>query len=635
VTGGGRVDNKKYGAQEQGVYTPNETRISVLRLGFTLIFIVFAIRLFSMQILSGDTYKTRAESIMRRTTVIPAQRGEIFDREYKTALVYNTDTFAVSVSPAEVPQNKWEELFQNLSRILKMSAESLERKIPNQYRYSYQSVEIAGNVQYETIAALAERRDRLPGVSWQSKPIRSYSNTGSISHVIGYLGDITRDELTMLYNRGYVSGDMIGKTGIEREYDELLRGKEGFETRVVDVRGREVLKSGGVTNENPQMGKNLVLTIDSKIQLLAEKALGQRLGAAVVLRPATGEILAMVSYPWFDPDIFNRNDASAQFQALLNDPRNPLINRAIQSSYPPGSTFKVVMSAGILDSQVFPPEQTINCEGEMDFGGRTWKCHVHKPGHGRLNLRRALAQSCDIYFWVTGRDSMGVERIVEYAHEFGFGETTGIDLPGELAGVIPTPQWKERRYHERWQGGDTMNMSIGQGFTLVTPLQMANMTAMAVNDGVIYKPHILKEVRDPVTGAVENSVRPEVLRKSDIPHEVFQTVRENMRSVVSEGTAQYPMNIRSVQIAGKTGTSEIGLADRWHAWFAAFAPYETDNPEERVVVSVIVEAANPWEWWAVYASALIFQGIFADQTYEEAAAALGFQYLMPAQARRE
>jgi penicillin-binding protein 2 len=234
-----------------------------------------------------------------------------------------------------------------------------------------------------------------------------------------------------------------------------------------------------------------------------------------------------------------------------------------------------------------------------------------------------------------GRDHLGVERIVSYAREFGFGETTGVDLPGEIPGFIPTPQWKDRRFHERWLGGDTMNMSIGQGYTLVTPIQMANMTAMVVNDGKIYQPHILKEVRDPVSGAVERNIQPAVVHESDIDPKVFEQVRRNMRSVIGEGTAQFPLNIKSVQIAGKTGTGEVGVQDRWHSWFSAYAPYETADPEERVVVSIIVEAVNPWEWWAPYASAIIFQGIFAGQSYEEAVQTLGFQYLMPVQGRRE
>jgi penicillin-binding protein 2 len=360
------------------------------------------------------------------------------------------------------------------------------------------------------------------------------------------------------------------------------------------------------------------------------------MGAVVVTRPATGEVLAMVSYPWYDPNLFNRSNAASEYQALTNDPNKPFINRAIQSSYPPASVFKIPISAGILNEESFPQDKTIECPGEIRYGDRDWRCHIRRPGHGYLNLQRALAQSCDVYFWVAGRDYLGVERIVAYAKEFGFGEVSGIDLPGEIAGFIPTPQWKDRKFHEKWLGGDTMNMSIGQGYTLVTPIQMANMVSMVVNNGVVYRPYLLKEVRDPLSGAVIRTTRGEVLRKTtDIKDEVYRTLRRNMRSVISEGTAQYPLNIKAVEIAGKTGTGEVGLADRWHSWFTAFAPYETSNPEERIVVSVIVEATNQWEWWAPYASAIIFQGIFAQQSYEEAVQALGFQYIMPIQTRRE
>ncbi|MDR3334547.1 MAG: penicillin-binding protein 2 [Treponema sp.] len=621
-----------------------EKRITLLRILFIVIFLIYAWRLFSMQILSGEEYRRQAQDISRRVTIIPAQRGEIYDRTFNQPLVLNTDSFAVSITPAEVPPGEIPTLIKKVARILEIPSEYIDRRIPPQYYYLYQPVEVAANVSFTTIATLAEQVDTLPGVSWQSKPMRNYVDIGSLSHIIGYVGDITRDELTMLYNKGYHQGDLIGKAGIERQYDELLRGKEGQETRTVDVRGRRV--SGDQSGrEPPVMGKNLVLSIDWRIQQLVEKALGKRIGAAVVLRPTTGEILAMVSYPWYDPNLFNRNDMGSEYQTLINDPNKPFLNRAIQSSYPPASTFKIVMTTGILAEKVFPPEQTVDCLGELTYGDRLWRCHIRKPGHGHLNLQQGMAQSCDIYYWTVGRDYLGVERIVSYARDYGYGELTGIDLPGEISGFIPTPQWKDRRFHERWVGGDTMNMSIGQGFTLVTPLQMADMVAMVVNDGVIYTPHILKEVRDPLTGVVEQSISPTVLHTSDIDPAVFRGVRRDMRGVISDGTAKPVLDIEAVTIAGKTGTAEVGLQNQWHSWFTAFAPYETADPDERVIVSVIVEAANPWQWWGTYASAIIFQGIFANQTYEEAAQTLtlekrrlGLSYTtppLPGQGRRE
>ncbi|HCM26047.1 MAG TPA: penicillin-binding protein 2 [Treponema sp.] len=624
------LDYRKRVGEERPVF-----RINALQYGYLAIFIIYGIKLFSMQIMSGDFYKDKAKNIARRMTVTPAQRGEIFDRNYNLPMVLNIDSFAVNIIPAEIPDEKKGEVFASLSELLNIGIQQIERKVPKSSYHLYQAIEVVSSVPIDTIARISERIDELPGVAWKSKPVRNYVETGSFSHIIGYVGDITKEELKVMYNRGYASGDVIGKTGIERQYDDILRGKDGNEIKVVDVRGRSISGDEQTIETSPVMGKNLVLTIDRSIQLLAEKALGERMGAVVVTRPSTGEVLAMVSYPYYDPNVFNSTSGGSAYQTLLEDPNKPFLNRAIQSHYPPASTFKVVMTTGILAEKSFPPEKTIDCDGELLYGDRIFRCHIRRPGHGPLNLQEALGESCDVYFWTTGRDFLGVERIVSYAKDFGFGQATGIDLPGEIAGFVPTPQWKERKFHEKWLGGDTMNMSIGQGYTLVTPLQMADMVAMVVNDGVIYQPHILKEIRDPVSGAIIKSAKPVVLHKSDIDSALFETVRENMRYVVKEGTAEFPVNIKSVEIAGKTGTGEVGLADRWHSWFTAFAPYETDVPEERVVVSIIVEASNQWEWWAPYASAIIFQGIFAQQSYEDAVKTLGFQYLMPARERRE
>ncbi|MDR2149426.1 MAG: penicillin-binding protein 2 [Spirochaetaceae bacterium] len=611
---------------------PTEKRIVAIQCLCITLFGIYMFKLFSIQVLSNEQYQKQAHNITRRITNIPAQRGEIFDRQRLAPLVMNADAFAVSVVPGEVPPGELSPLIDRLAVLINIPRDRIDQKIPPEYFHLFQPIEIAMNVPFETIARIAEVVDILPGVSWQSKPMRNYIDMRSLSHVVGYVGDITQGELTMLYNRGYQRGDVIGKSGIEKQYDEILRGLSGQEIRTVDVKGRRV---GQVERESPVTGKNLVLTIDREIQNLVEKALGERIGAAVVLKPSTGEILALVSYPWYDPNIFNQV-LDTEYQNLIKDPNKPFLNRVIQSSYPPASTFKIVMTTGVLAEHAFPTDQTVNCLGELSYGDRLWHCHIRKPGHGYLNLQQAMAQSCDIYYWIVGRDHLGIENIVTYALEYGYGEVTNVDLPGEIAGFIPDPQWKERRFHESWVAGDTMNMSIGQGYTLVTPLQMANMVAMVVNDGVIYQPHLLKEIRDPLTDTVEESIEPQVLHKTNtISPDIFRQVRHDMRTVISEGTARFPLNIRSVQIAGKTGTGEIGIADRWHSWFAAFAPYQTSNPDDRIVLSIIVEAVNKWEWWAPYASAIIFQGIFANQSYEEAVTSLGLEYLMPVQGRRE
>jgi len=598
------------------------------------LFVVYAGFLFFLQVAKGNEYRSKARSIAQQATVLPAQRGEIYDRSYTLPLVINTDSFAVELIPAELSADRRDDVFQRLSRVLGIPVEEINKRVPPAYYHLYQPIEILSPVPYETIAAIAERLDEFPGVSWYAKPVRNYLETGSISHVLGYVGDITRDELKLLYNQGYQSGDVIGKAGIEKQYDKDLRGKDGLEYKTVDVRGKSVQTGeGGIVP--PVQGSNLVLTIDSSIQTIAEKALGQRMGSVVVLKPSTGEILALVSYPWYNPNIFTGIGAGSAYAKLLADPNTPLLDRVIQSSYPPASTFKTVLTAGILEEKAFPPDKKILCQGEVSYGDRVFRCWVRKPGHGWLDLKGALAQSCDIYFWQVGRDYLGVERIVNYAKEFGYGKATGIDLPGEIEGFVPTPQWKERRFHESWVGGDTMNLSIGQGYMLVTPLQMADMMAMVVNDGRVYRPHVLKEVRDPVSGAVSRIVEPETILTSSISKDTFATIRDNLRAVITEGSAKFPVSTKAVLVAGKTGTAEVGLHDRWHSWFASFAPYDYKDPSEAIVVVVMVEASNPWEWWAPYASNIIYQAVYGHQSYDEAVDTLGLRYLVPRQDRVE
>ena len=489
------------------------------------------------------------------------------------------------------------------------------------------------NVPFETIANIAENRTDLPGVSWSSRPMRNYVETGSLSHILGYVGEITQEEINVMYNQGYTRGSIIGKTGIEKQYDALLQGVPGSESRTVDVRGRIISDAPIITP--PQMGKNLVLTIDTRIQTLAEKTLGERVGAVVVLRPATGEILALVSYPYFDPNIFSTDDAAAEYLKLAENPDKPLLNRAVAASYPPGSTFKIIMAAAMLNEKTLSPLEKIECEGKLLYGNRIFHCHVHEPGHGWLDLKNGLAQSCDVYFWTLGRDYLGIDKIAKYATLFGIGKNAAIDLPSQSSGFMPTAEWKERRYHERWLGGDTMSASIGQGYVLATPLQVANMMAMVCNSGIIYKPHLLKEVRDPVTNDVIEEVQPQVLFRSDIAPDVWKTVQEDCRYTITDGTPQYPMRNRLVQSAGKTGTSEVAqYKDSWHSWMVAYAPYDAPV-EEQVVVATLVEAVNDWEWWAPYATNIIIQGIFANQTYEESISALGFNYLTQNRSRME
>ncbi len=587
-----------------------------------LAFLSYSSYLFYLQLVRGSEYQSKAITISRQIERLPAQRGEIYDRNYNLPLVLNVDSFALVMVPGELPADMRDTVFIKLAALLDEPVDELRRKVPPSYYKLFQQIELLSSVDQSIITKIAERIDEFPGISWYSRPKRNYLESGSFSHVIGYVGEITRDELKVFYNRGYQSGDIIGKTGIERQYDSILRGTDGRQFNTVDVKGRSI-ESASRQVEPPLMGKNLMLTLDRNTQLLAEKALGDRIGSIVVLKPSNGEILALASYPSFNANDIVARGGNNIYAKLLEDPGTPLIHRAFQSSYPPASTYKTIMTAAILEEEAIGPEETILCTGEISYGDRVFRCWIRRPGHGRLNLAGGLAQSCDVYFWEVAKDKLGIERMVSYSREFGFGSLTNIDLPGEVPGFVPTPQWKERTFNEKWLGGDTLNMAIGQGYLLTSPLQIANMMAMVVNSGVIFKPHLLKEVRDPRDGSVLTKILPEVLVSSSISKETFKKTRENLRLVISAGTAQYPVNTKVVSVAGKTGTAEVGFADRWHSWFVGYGPYDAENIDDVIVVVAMIEAANPWEWWAPYASNLIFQGYFSGMNYEEAAKKLG------------
>jgi len=587
-------------------------------------FFVYSIYLFNLQIVKGLHYKEKAKEVTQREIVIPAQRGEIYDRNYNLPLVDNIESFAVYITPGEILSESRGSIYNKISRLLDIKRNVIERKIPPKYRHLFQPIEIKSGVSYSKIAYLAEHIDEFPGVTWHNKPIRRYRVTSSLSHVLGYVGNITNEELQILYNKGYSPGTILGKSGIEKEYDKVLRGQDGKKYKIVDVKERK-LQEKYVGEVDPVPGKNIVLTIDRNIQVLSEKALGPRIGSVIVLKPATGEVLAMVSYPWFDSNIFSQEGSEKLYKELSLNPASPFINRTIQSAYPPASTFKIMMTTAFLEENPNALTTTFTCDGELQYGDRIFHCWK-KTGHGTLDLFGGLAQSCDVYFYNVGLQ-LGVERIVSYVRDFCLGRRTGIDLPGEVSGFVPTPEWKEKVHHMKWLGGDTINLSIGQGYINVTPIQMANVVSMIINEGTIYKPHILKEIRDPVSGKLISSEKPEVLHISHIKKSTFKLVQEAMRGVITKGTAHVVITTKAVESAGKTGTSETGTEDRYHSWFVAYAPYKTNKPEDRIVVVVMVEAANEWEWWAPKAANIILHGIFAHQDFKDAVKTLKPWYI--------
>ena len=607
------------GGRSSGGNTIPIHRLVVLAAIMTAVFIVYTGRLFSMQIVDGYIYTMRAEQVTRRSVILTAPRGNIYDRNVSTPVATNRESFAVDINPAEIPRDQIDRVFATVATHLGMSETDIHNRIPPRRYNVFQPVEVKSGLSFGMIVKLAERKNDLPGVSWRIKPVRYYVDGDVFSHVVGYVGDITPEELQILYNRGYTSDSVIGKAGVEVQYDEILRGLDGREFRTVDAQGRRV----GLDPRNtvpPQQGRDIVLTLDRDIQRLTKMALGNRIGAALVLDPSTGEILAMVSYPSYNANQFYEAGGRAYFAEVSLDPRGSFINRAIQAQASPASTFKVLLTAASIETNAFPVDRTINCPGYYVVGDRVFHCHK-QYGHGDINLFDALAESCNVYFYTLGNEHLGVESIIDYTRIMGFGERTGVDLPNERAGLVPTPEWKERTFNDGWRPGDTVNLSIGQGFLQVTPLQLANMVAAIVNGGVIYRPRVVREVRDPLTGAVLERVRPEVLRTAGLEETTFQLVKEAMEGVVLDGTPQIVMTTNAPS-GGKTGTSETAFEERKHSWFIGFAPYSEVRPDDYLVTVVWIDAANEWDWWGPYATNIIVHGIYNSLGYEETVADL-------------
>ncbi len=567
-----------------------------------------------MQVIDGYIYELRAEQVTQRSVVISAPRGEIFDRNADIPLVANRDSFAIEIVPAEIPRDQIDAVFARLAEFLEVPVSSIHAEVPPQRYGSYQPVEVAGGATFRTVTYIAEHKVDFPGVVWRIKPVRNHIDGDLFAHILGYVGDITTEELQIKFNEGYTPTSLIGKAGVELQYDQLLRGDDGMRFRTVDAQGRRVADSRRA-DIPPRQGYDLVLTVDREIQELAKKALGDRIGAIVVLRPATGEILAMVSYPGYDANRFYTEDGHQYFTDVSLDQRSSFINRAIGAQAPPASTFKVVMTTAVIEEDAFPIDSVVHCPGYRDYGNRRFLCHA-TFGHGDLALFDALAQSCNVYFYTMGTDYLGIDTIVDYARYYGLGERTGIDLPGEKPGLVPTPEWVQRTYNTPWVGGDTVNTSIGQGYLELTPLQMANMSALIVNKGVVYRPHILKEVRDPVTGEVIESIQPEVLRTVPISEHTFQLVQDAMHGTILNGTPEVIMTT-TVPMGGKTGTSQTSLEDLKHSWFVGFAPYGSDDPTEQIATAVWIDAANEWDWWGPYATNIVIHGAVNGLTYDE------------------
>jgi penicillin-binding protein 2 len=562
-------------------------------LAFTIIFVVFVLllcRLFYLQIIQGDYFKETAQKNSIRIRRVLAPRGVIRDRN-GIVLVDSRASFNLMMIPHEVKHPK--AAARLIARLLgRDEAELLENMRKARARLGNRAFPLISDMTWDEFAIVESVKLDLPGMVVDVQPVRSYPHGALAAHLIGYLGEINDRELKQKDFAGYQQGDFIGKYGLERTYERILRGKNGGKNVEVDVGGRE----GKVLNEiEPTPGNDLYLTIDYKVQKAAEEALEAKEGAVVALDPRNGEVLAMVSRPALDPSVFATGAKSKVWRSLINDPHKPLNNRAIQGTYAPGSTYKLFTAAAGIETRAITPTAATGCPGSYTLGNHTYRCW-RKRGHGSVALHKAIVQSCDTYFYKLGV-KVGVNRLAYFARSFGLGRKTGIPLGGEKNGLVPTAEWKMKRFGHKWMLGETPSIAIGQGYDLVTPIQLVNAYAALGNGGTVYEPHVLRKAVSIDNRVIEVN-KPVVRGRVAVSDKNLALLRKGFEGVVNEpGGTGGRSRLPGILVSGKTGTaqvvkgayrsedeSRIPYKYRDNAWFVAYAPSE--NPEIAVVAVV-------------------------------------------------
>lgn len=552
------------------------------------IFALLIFRLYQLQIWQGDYFKNLAENNRLRIQEIPAPRGIIFDR-HGIPLVESFPSFDVSLFRQDVRDLR--PVVDLLSRALSMSPEKLYARLDGSKNLSAaHPIKIKNNISREELAAIETRRLELPGVMVDMVIRRNYPYQNLAAHLIGYLGEISQEELEKEEYSNHKIGYMIGKYGIEKMYELQLMGEPGGRQIEVNALGRKVRVMGYV---EPNPGNNLFLTLDLELQKAAEEAMAGKRGALVAMDPQNGDILAMVSKPDFNPNFFARGVSSEYWRYLITNPAHPLQNRATQGQYPPGSVYKIITAIAALEEGLITPDTSFHCAGSFSFGNREYLCW-RKEGHGTVNLRRAIVESCDVYFYNLGL-KLGVDRLAKYALGLGLGKITGFPLGNEKPGLIPTSSWKMKRWGIPWQPGENLSIAIGQGYNLVTPLQIAATLSAIANGGKYYRPRILKSVQAP-HGEILQEFYPQEEKILSISSETRRLITEALWGVVnSPGGTGGRARVEGFDVAGKTGTAQViqrregrgeylGGEFKDHAWFACFAPLP--NPQITVVVLV-------------------------------------------------
>jgi penicillin-binding protein 2 len=582
---------------------PIRIRKAILCVGIGCL--VLLLRLWYLQILEGDRYFTLSTNNRLRVRVVEAPRGFILDR-HGEVMVENRPTFDLYATPEDVKNPT--EVAATLAGILKVPPADIETRLM-ETRARSQPLLLRKDLDEGMMVAVEERRLDLPGINLRIRPIRAYPIAGMAASLLGYVSEINQAQLQREEYRDFRPGESLGQSGVERRFDAFIRGVDGGEQIEVDARGRALRV---VSRSDPRSGSNVFLTIDRKIQEAAEAALAGKKGTVVAMNPTTGEILAMVSRPSFDPNLFAQRISGEEWQRIATDASHPLQNRAFQAQYPPGSIFKLMVAIAGLESGALTPETKFNCPGQFYLGNvkfDDWK----KGGHGALDLRGAIVNSCNVYFYQAGLRT-GIDEIVRVSRAFGLGEPPGLGLGDEVKGSLPNPHSKGRG-QPPWTAGNTVVSSIGQGMVVTSPMQLLAMVSAIANGGTIYRPWVVKKIVS-LSGEVLEEYEPEAIRQVNVKPSTLAFIRQAMLGVVAEGTGARS-KVPGVPIGGKTGTAQVvkkGEEKRHaelkdHAWFVSFAP--VDNPQ--IAVVVLVENGGFGGLVAAPVAKAVYEAAFRDR----------------------
>ncbi len=588
-------------------------RLNILSIVVILTFGFMGARLWQLQIVRGSALAQRAEQNRIRTIQIVAPRGTITDRS-NSILVENRPSFNLLLYRESVKD------FADTSNFIieKLGVkpdELVARMRRNRTSGVYRPIVIKEDVGIEDISIVEAHRRDHPEIQLGPEPRRLYRYGKTAAHVLGYVGEVSEDELTGNLVPGARTGDLIGKSGLEKTYNKCLTGQDGRRQILVDSVGREV---GLLDQQDSIVGGEVQVTLDLGLQRVAENLLEDKVGAIVAMDPRNGEILVMASSPSFDPNSFSTRISEEDWNLLINDPDHPLQNRAIQNSYSPGSIFKLIMAEAALEEGMLPEGTTVYCSGAAVFYNRVFHCLAHN-GHGYLDLEGAITRSCNIFFYEMGR-RLGISHIADHARELGLGERTGVDLPGERAGVMPSPEWKQQVRGSKWYAGETISVAIGQGAVSVTPLQILRAVSAIATDGKLVTPHVLLRAERP-----PDSPAPQPVRRLPVDHESLQRIREGMWGSVNNYGTSHNAALPGLDICGKTGTvqvisnegkKEIKKTDQDledHSWFVGFA--KKNDPE--IAVVVFIEHGGKGGVAAAPIAREIFRTYYADSAGRE------------------